>query len=91
VVRAEVEAEFAHRVGLDLRGKTVTIVDRTDPKLTYPGGVRRVGTTFLQKRGTENLISDTRVLEVVIEVKNSTPAGKPPLRVGQRVRVNLGS
>jgi RNA polymerase sigma factor (sigma-70 family) len=92
VVRAEVEAEFAHRVGLDLRGRTVTIADRTDPKLTYTGVVRRVGSTFLLKRGTtENLRGGTRVLEVVIEVNDPAPAGKPPLRVGQRVRVNLGS
>jgi multidrug resistance efflux pump len=93
VVRAEVEAEFAHRVGPEIQGKTVTIIDHTDPKLTYSGVVRRVGSTFLLKRGnTENLIGgDTRVLEAVIEVNDPTPVGKPPLRIGQRVRVNLGS
>jgi multidrug resistance efflux pump len=92
VVRAEVEAEFAHRLGADIKGKSVTIYDHTDAKLTYSGTVRRKGTTFLLKRGNaENLLGgDTRVLEVVIEVSDPNPAGKPPLLVGQRVRVNLG-
>jgi hypothetical protein len=30
------------------------------------------------------------VLEVVITVTDPAPAGKPPLRVGQKVRVNFG-
>lgn len=93
VVRAEIEAEFAHRVGTDIQGKTVTVSDHSDPKLTYTGVVRRIGTTFLLKRSNaENFLGgDTRVIEAVIEVNNDpAPAGKPPLRVGQRVRVNLG-
>jgi multidrug resistance efflux pump len=93
VVWAEIEAEFAHRVGKDLEGKEVTIMDNTDPKLTYKGTVTRVGTSFLPKRfGTEGLLNnDTRVLPVRVEVPEP-PAGdpRPPLRVGQRVRVNLG-
>ena len=92
VVRAEVEADFAHRVGPDLQGKTVTISDHTDAKLTYTGVVRRIPPVFMLKRGNaENFPgSDTRVLEAVIDVSDPAPAGKPPLRVGQRVRVNLG-
>ncbi len=92
VVRAEVEADFAHRVGPDIQGKTVTISDHTDAKLTYTGVVRRIPPVFMLKRGNaENFPgSDTRVLEAVIDVSDPAPAGKPPLRVGQRVRVNLG-
>lgn len=92
VVRAEVEAEFAHRVGPELVGKTVTVSDHTDPKLTYSGTVRRIPPVFLLKRATsENFLGgDTRVIEAVIEVSDPAPTGKPPLRVGQRVRVNLG-
>jgi multidrug resistance efflux pump len=92
VVRAEVEADFAHRVGNDIVGKTVTIYDHTDPKLTYTGVVRRVPPVFLLKRANaENFLGgDTRVIEVAIEVTDPSPAGRPPLRVGQRVRVNLG-
>jgi multidrug resistance efflux pump len=92
VVRAEVEGEFAHRVGPDLKGKTVIIYDHTDAKLTYTGTVTRVGTTFLAKRSNPDsfLGNDTRVLEVLIEVTDPAPPGKPPLYVGKRVRVNLG-
>jgi multidrug resistance efflux pump len=92
VVRAEIEAEFAHRVGPDIVGKSVTIIDHTNPKLTYSGTVRRVPNVFLLKRASaENFLGgDTRVLEAVIEVTDPAPDKMPPLRVGQRVRVNLG-
>jgi multidrug resistance efflux pump len=92
VVRAEVEAEFAHRIGPTIQGKTVTITDHTDTKLTYSGTVRRAPTMFLPKRSNPDsfLGSDTRILEVVVEVTDPNPPGKPPLHVGQRVRVNLG-
>lgn len=92
VVRAEVEAEFAHRVGPDREGKSVTISDHSDATLTYSGVVRHIGGTFLPKRsGGENLLgNDTRVIEVLIDVPEPAPEKKPPLRVGQRVRVNLG-
>ncbi len=92
VVRAEVEAEFAHRVGPDRVGKKVTVSDHSDAKITYEGTVRHIGNTFLLKRASsENFLGgDTRVIEAVIDVADPAPAGKPPLRVGQRVRVNLG-
>ena len=92
IVRAEIEADFAHRVGRDKIGKEVTIYDNTDPKITYKGKVERIGDTFLFKRsnGDSMVPSDTRVIEATIVVENSSPAGMPPLRVGQKVRVNLG-
>ncbi|MDY3551289.1 hypothetical protein R5W24_000364 [Gemmata sp. JC717] len=92
VVRAEVEAEFAHRVGPDRIGKPVTIMDHSDAKLTYTGTIRRIPDAFLRKRGSaENILaSETLVLEAVIDITDHAPAGKPPLRVGQRVRVNMG-
>lgn len=93
VVRAEIEAEFAHRVGNDALGRTVTIYDNTDSKLMYKGVIKRIGTAFLPKRGNgaEGFVpNDTRVLEAVIQVIEPTPADQPPLRVGQKVRVNLG-
>ena len=92
MVRAEVEAEFAHRVGPELVGKTVTITDHNDPKLTYSGVVDRVPDVLLLKRASaENFLGgDTRVIEVPIKVTDWAPSGKPPLRIGQRVRVNLG-
>jgi multidrug resistance efflux pump len=93
IVRAEVEADFAHRVGDDLKGKEVVVYDNSDPKLTYKGTVRRIGGTFLAKRtgGDGMFNSDTRALEVEVEVPAAPPPGQPPLRVGQRVRVALGS
>ena len=92
VIRAEVEAEFAHRVGQDKIGKTVTIHDHTDPKVQYRGVVKRIPTSFLPKRTSEGgfVPNETRVLEAVIEVTDPTPRGMPPLRVGQKVRVNFG-
>lgn len=93
IVRAEVEADFAHRVSPELIGRTVTIYDNTDPRLTYSGTLRRISSTFLPKRSSsDSLLStnDTRVLEAVIEVDDPSPPGRPPLRVGQRVRVALG-
>ena len=92
VIRAEVEAEFAHRIGQDKIGKTVTIYDNTDPKVQYKGVVKRIGTTFLPKRTNEGgfVPNETRVLEAVIEVTDPSPRGMPPLRVGQKVRVNFG-
>lgn len=92
VVRAEVEADFAHRIGPNIVGRQVTIYDHTDTKLTYKGTARRPSDTFLLKRASaENFLSgDTRVIEIVVDVVDPAPADKPPLRVGQRVRVNLG-
>ena len=93
IVRAEIEADFAHRVGRDKIGKEVTIYDNTDSKITYKGKVDRIGDTFLPKRsaGDSMLSNDTRVIEAIIVVENASPAGQPPLRVGQKVRVNFGN
>jgi multidrug efflux pump subunit AcrA (membrane-fusion protein) len=95
IVRAEVEPEFAAKVGKALEGKAnkeLTIYDNTDPTLTYRGHVQAMGGSFLTKRSAgESLApSDTRVLEVRIVVDDPAPTGKPPLLVGQKVKVNFG-
>jgi multidrug resistance efflux pump len=92
VVRAEVEAEFAHRVTEKMIGREVTIYDNTDPKITYKGKLLRVSDSFLPKRSAgDNLLgNDTKVLEAVVEVVDPTPEGVPPLRIGQKVKVNFG-
>jgi multidrug resistance efflux pump len=92
IVRAEIEADFAHRVGRDKIGKEVTVYDNTDPKITYKGRVERIGDTFLPKRSSADSMvqSDTRVIEALIVVDNANPPNGPPLRVGQKVRVNFG-
>ena len=91
IVRAEIEAEFAHKIN-DRVGKTVTICDSHNFTHTYEGRVARIGTSYLPKRGSaENFtVNPTQVLECEIEVTDPTPAGKPPLRVGQPVRVVFG-
>ena len=97
IVRAEVEAEFAHKIGPEKIGKQVTIYDNSDSKITYKGTVKRIGSTFLPKRGggaggASGLMvaNETRVLEAIVEVNDPSPPGQPPLRVGQKVRVNFG-
>jgi multidrug resistance efflux pump len=91
-VRAEVEAEFAHRVTPKMNGREVVIYDNTDPKLTYKGKLLRVSDSFLSKRSAgENLLgNDTKVLEAVVEVIDPNPTDLPPLRIGQKVKVNFG-
>jgi multidrug resistance efflux pump len=91
VVRARVEAEFAHKVGPNQIGRIVTIQDFTDPKVTYQGRVRGLGGSFLPRRAAEGAIvqNETRSLEVVVEVLDAAPPGRPPLRVGQEVRVTF--
>lgn len=89
VVRAEVEAEFASKIA-DKLGKPVTVYDHNNFALTYAGTVRRIGTSFLPKRSGDPLgLTPTRVLECLIDVPDPSPAGKPPLRVGQPVRISF--
>jgi multidrug resistance efflux pump len=90
-VRAEVEPEFAYKLA-GSEGKSVVISDNNNFNLTYPGTVKRIGTAFLPKRnqGLAALASPTpAVLEVVIEVTDANPSGKPPLLVGQPVRISF--
>jgi multidrug resistance efflux pump len=91
VVWAEVEAEFAHKIEPFL-GKPVTITDSHNFNNTYSGVARRVSGAFLPKRfGSDSLVTNpTRSLECVIDVTDPAPAGKPPLRPGQPVRVTFG-
>ncbi len=92
VVRAEVEAEFAHKIDAFV-GKSVTVFAGEKFNDTYTGTARRVSGAFLPKRfGSDSLVSSpTRVLECVIEVTDPAPPGKPPLRPGQPVRVTFGN
>jgi len=91
VVRARVEAEFASKIGTNQIGRVVTVQDFTDPKVTYQGRVRGLGGSFLPRRSNEGAIvqNETRSLEVVVEVLDAAPPGRPPLRVGQEVRVTF--
>lgn len=91
IVRAEVEAEFAHKVH-DKVGRTVTICDSHNFNQTYEGRVTRIATSYFPNRGSGDMlaVNPSQVLECEIEVLDPTPAGKPPLRMGQKVRVAFG-
>jgi multidrug efflux pump subunit AcrA (membrane-fusion protein) len=86
VVRAEVDPEFAYRVQGKL-GASVTVTDFTNTALTYAGVVRRQSDIFLPKRNAGLALDPPKVLECVIDLPDPAPAGKPPLRVNQPVRV----
>lgn len=91
IVRAEVDPEFVGRVA-DKAGKRVTITDSHHFGHTYEGVVDRVGTSLLPKRGGGDLLAGApaKVLECRIRILNPAPSGKPPLVVGQPVRVVFG-
>lgn len=91
VVRAEVEAEFAHKID-GFVGKPVTIRAGDKFNDTYAGVARRASGAFLPKRfGGDSLVSSTpRSVECTIDVTDPAPPGKPPLRPGQPVRVEFG-
>lgn len=91
LVRAEVVPEFAHKLA-SAEGRKVIIYDNDNFNLTYEGTVERVGNAFLPRRfGSQDLtaLNANRVLECTIRVTDPAPAGKPPLLVGQPVRVSF--
>lgn len=92
VVRAEVEAEFAHKIDAFV-GKPVTVFAGEKFNDSYSGTARRVSGAFLPKRfGGDSLVGNpTRALECVIDVTDPAPPGRPPLRPGQPVRVTFGN
>jgi multidrug resistance efflux pump len=89
VVWAEVVPEFAYKIK-NREGQKVTVTDDSNPNLTYDAVVKRIGSAFLQKpNGTPEAINgkSNLVLNIEVEITDATPANKPPLRVGQPVRV----
>jgi multidrug resistance efflux pump len=87
VVRAEVEQEFAGGITV---GQPATIQDDATATGHWTGKVTRVSDWYTHRRSVlmEPLqYNDVRTLECIIEVA----PGQAPLRIGQRVRVTLGS
>lgn len=85
-VRAEVEQEFVAQVTV---GQHARIEDETGNRIVS-GSVLSISDWFTQRRTIlqEPLqFNDARTLEVII----ATEQGGPPLRIGQRVRVWIGS
>lgn len=91
LVRAQVVPEFAQKLS-GSEGKKVVIIDNDNFNLTYEGTVERIGEAFLTPRYASldmMAINANRVLECTIHVTDPAPPGKPPLRVGQQVRVSF--
>ena len=78
---------------LNLKGRDpATIEDDTRAGTTWKGKVVHISDWFTQRRSIlmEPLqVNDVRTLECLIELVEPHP--QPPLRIGQRVRVRLGS
>jgi HlyD family secretion protein len=87
IVRAEVEQEFADHVAL---GQNASIQDDATATGSWTGKVTRLSDWYTHRRSIllEPLqYNDVRTLECVIELA----PGQAPLRIGQRVRVMIGS
>jgi multidrug resistance efflux pump len=88
IVRAQVDQEFVARVAV---GQPAEIRDDATPAgPTWKGRVIRVANWFAQRRiilPDTPTLQDVRTLELIVQLD----PGQPPLRTGQRVRVQLFS
>ena len=87
VIRATVEQEFASRVK---EGDQALVRDEADPTATWRGRVGRVAGWYNQRRTVlhdPSQLSDVRTLECVIVLE----PGQPRLRLGQSVRISIGT
>ena len=87
LVRAEVEQEFAGAVTL---GQEATVQDDSKAGTTWHGKVIRISDWYTQRRSINQeplQVNDVRTLECLIALD----PGQPPLRIGQRVRVTIGT
>ena len=87
VIRADVEQEFIGRVAV---GQTARVSDETDSGKVWHGKVERVSNWITQRRSVMQepfQFNDVRTVETLIALE----AGQRPLRIGQRVRVRIGS
>src|SRR5262249_53406907 len=89
IVRAEVEQEFAAKVRT---GQPVVVEDDAMDGASWTGKVETTSRWFAQRRSIllePGQLNDARTLEAIIRL-DPTPAvdtARPPLRIGQRVRV----
>ena len=87
LVRADVDQEFADRVKV---GQTALIKDDARSGATWRGKVERVAGWYERRRPTSqdpSAFTDVRTVECLISID----PGQPPLRIGQRMRVMIGS
>jgi multidrug resistance efflux pump len=87
IVRAEVEQEFAGRVAV---GQAAVVQDEANPDTSWHGKVERIAHWYSQRRSVMNTqlqMTDVRTVECLVTL-NPGPAS---LRIGQRVRVLIGT
>lgn len=89
IIRAEVEQEVASRVR---PGQAAVIEDDANVRFEWRGTVARLSDWYAQRRSIllePGQLNDVRTLEAIIRLDSSQPPDpqRPPLRIGQRVRV----
>jgi HlyD family secretion protein len=87
IIRATVEQEFANRVK---EGDLAMVQDEADPTTSWRGKVERLAGWYTQRRTIlhdPSQLSDVRTLECLIVLE----PGQPHLRLGQSVRIFIGS
>src|SRR6185437_10677088 len=87
VVRADVAQEFIGRVSV---GQAVLVEDEARSGKVWRGKVERISNWITQRRSVMQQpfeFNDVRTVETLITLDS----GQPPLRIGQRVRVRIGS
>lgn len=90
IIRAEVLQEFAAQVR---QGLPVRVRDDVEAvPAEWRGSIAYVSDWFARRRSIllePGQLNDVRTLECIIRLDESELAGKPPLRIGQRVRVRI--
>jgi len=91
VIKAEVIQEWGHFVKT---GQKVVVEDDTYRGPKWEGEIREVAKTYQQKRDRimePFMVNDVRTLQCIIHVQGGGRETKdrPPLRIGQRVRVKI--
>ena len=87
LVRAEVEQEFAGAVSL---GQLAIVQDDSKAGISWHGKVIRISDWYTKRRSIiqePHEFNDVRTLECLIALD----PGQAPLRIGQRVRVKIGT
>jgi multidrug resistance efflux pump len=85
IVRAEVDQEFARRLAI---GQTALVEDETAASGVHHGRVTQISDWYTRRRSVLQEPferNDVRTLECLISLED----GRPPLRIGQRVRVTI--
>jgi multidrug resistance efflux pump len=87
IVRVEVEQEFANRVAI---GQGVIVQEENSTRQTWRGKLTRIADWYTQRRSSQpealRISTDIHTLECIVVIERN----EPRLRIGQRVRVEIG-